>query len=354
MTGVTQSALAGSEQSGSSSSKRVTIHFLDGATREIDVPDGTTILKAAHDNGIALASQCKIGTCCTCVASLTSGDARMSEVLITALTKEEIAAGQRLLCQSEALTDAEFHVEYPSALLEANPPVQFEAKIARLTPLAPNVMEVDVKLPKGMRFGFSAGQYCRIRVPGTDEWRSYSMASGEHEKGKLTFLIRLLPQGLMSDFLRDQARTGVSLEVEGPFGGFVLEPSSRPHLLIAGGTGLAPMLSMIDKLRLVRPAPPMLLVFGCVSEQDLFHLDELAARASFTPSLNVRVVLEHDTAIPGVLQGNPVSVLAQSDIEEQSVAYLCGPPGMIHAAQERLAAFGLVHDDIRSEQFLPS
>ncbi len=332
----------------------VSLRFTDGETRDFAVASGSTVLAAAKAAGLRLASQCQIGTCCTCAAVLTSGTAEMGTERLLALTKQEVSGGHRLLCQTVVSTDASFNIEYPSSLLLANPPVNFTAKVSRLTWLAESVVQLDVKIPKVMRLKFTAGQYCRIKVPGTEEWRSYSMASGEHEQSKCTFLIRVLPTGVMSDFLRSEAGVGTGLEMEGPHGGFVLEPSERPHVLIAGGTGLAPMLSMLDKLRLVRPTPPILLVFGCVREADLFHLDELEARTAFMPSLQVRVCLEDRSTAPGVVGGNPVSVLSSSDFLENSIAYLCGPPGMIAAAELALIGFGLNPEDIRSEQFLAS
>jgi benzoate/toluate 1,2-dioxygenase reductase subunit len=278
----------------------------------------------------------------------------MRKDVVTVLTSAEAAGGQRLLCQTLALTDAEFDMGYPSSLLLANPPIFFNAKVNRINRLSESVAEMVMKVPKTMKFRFSAGQYCRIKVPGANEWRSYSMASGEHEENKLSFLVRLLPHGAMSDYLRDKAKVGDSLELEGPLGAFVLEPSERPHVLIAGGTGLAPLLSMIDRLRLVRPSPPILLVFGCAQESDLFHLGELQARTSFIPSLDVRICLEKESSNAEVVVGNPVSVLRQSDFPPGAIAYLCGPPGMITAAESALLGFGLTMDSIRSEQFLPS
>jgi ferredoxin-NADP reductase/ferredoxin len=332
----------------------VTLAFTDGETREVQVPAGTSVLAAAREQGLALASQCTVGTCSTCVAHLTSGEASMPADGITSLTREEVAEGQRLLCQTFTSSDSRFVLEYPSALLEANPPVQFPAKVSRLTWVADSVVELELKVPKTMRLGFTAGQYCRIRIPGTDEWRSYSMASGEHERNRLTFLIRVLPSGAMSDFLRAGVSPGTTLQLEGPWGGFVFEPTDRPVVLVAGGTGLAPMLSMLDRIRLLRPAPPVLLVFGCVKDADLFHLDELAARRSLIPSLKVVVSVEQESALPGVSLGNPVSVIDPADVAPGAIAYLCGPPGMIRAAEHRLQELGLGLDDIRSEQFLPS
>jgi benzoate/toluate 1,2-dioxygenase reductase subunit len=336
------------------STSLITLQFSDGETREVRVPEGTSVLAAAKDQGVALASQCTVGTCSTCVAVLSSGEAEMPKDQITVLTRHEVAEGQRLLCQTFASTDSTFRLEYPSRLLEANPAVRFTAKVVRLDWLAESVVQLDLKVPKTMRFSFTAGQYARIRIPGTDEWRSYSMASGEHEKNRVSFLIRVLPSGTMSDFLRNEAKVGMALELDGPLGGFVFEPSDRPHLLLAGGTGLAPMLSMLDKLRLMRPTPPITLVFGCVREADLFLLDELDARRSFMPSLDVVVSLEQETDRAGIRHGNPVAAIDPAHVPAGAVAYLCGPPGMIHAAELRLEELGLAPSDIRAEQFLPS
>jgi benzoate/toluate 1,2-dioxygenase reductase subunit len=338
-----------------SSIRQVELRFTDSEIRTIEVDDGETVLAAAKRAGHRLASQCEVGTCCTCVAWLHDGTAEMPEGQVTALTRDEVAAGQRLLCQTRVLSGAAaFDLDYPSSVLTGYPTIPFTAKIQRLTWVTDSVVQLDLKVPKAVRLRFMAGQYCRIKIPGTEVWRSFSMASGEHEQGRLSFLVRVLPSGAMSDYLRDEARPGAMLEVEGPIGGFVLEPSSRPHLLIAGGTGLAPMLSMLDKIRLVRPTPPVLLIFGCVREAELFLQDELEARQSFMPTLTLRIALVEPGDARGVVKGNPVEVLRAADVLPDSIAYLCGPPGMISAAEARLVEFGVSPHDVRTEQFLPS
>jgi len=337
-----------------SPTRRVLLRFSDGETREVDVDAGESVLSAAKRAGHALASQCQVGTCCTCVARLTRGIAEMPAGRVTPLTRDETAAGQRLLCQTHPASDATFDLEYPASVLTGNPAIPFTARIHRVTWVAASVVQLDVRVPKSLRLRFLAGQYCRIKVPGGEEWRSYSMASGEHEQGKLSFLIRVLSSGAMSEYLRTEARAGQTLEMEGPIGGFVLEPSQRPHVLVAGGTGLAPMLSMLDKIRLVRPTPPVLLVFGCAAEADLFLTDELEARTGFMSTLTVRVTLEAPDSAQGVLKGNPVEALTPDDILPDTIAYLCGPPGMIAAAERRLVELGVEPHDVRAEQFLPS
>ena len=337
-------------------SSQVSIHFADREARQFGVEDGQTVLDAAKAAGYPLVSQCQVGTCGTCVATLHGGRAEMPNDRPLSLSETEIALGDRLLCQSTIHTpNAQFEVHYPSSLLSANPTVQFRGKITAIRWIASTVVELEFKLPKGFRFGFTPGQYCRIQVPDTDEWRSYSMASAENERGKLTFLVRILPDGAMSNFLRDRAKPGMVLNLEGPQGGFVLTPEARPTILMAGGTGLAPMLSIMSRLRYVRPAAPkLLLLFGCVDADQMFHLKELEDRQAYLPTLEVRAVLDDNSGMPELPQGNPVSALLESDLTPDSVAYLCGPPGMLHAAEEKLMALGMAHADIRAEQFLDS
>ena len=332
----------------------VSLRFRDGEVREVCVDDGLTVLRAAHAAGINLASQCGVGNCLSCVGTVAAGEVSMPEGLVTPLTRDEMARGQRLMCCSTAATDAVIDFDYPSALLEANPPMTIEVKVTSIQWVARSVIKLNVRIPKSVRFGFRAGQYCRFQVPGTDEWRSYSMASGEHELRTLSFLIRVLPTGLMSDHLRHTAAVGDRLVMEGPHGRFVHEPELRPHLFVAGGTGLAPVLSMLDRIRLMPGAPPARLVFGCVRAEDLFHLDELDARQTFMPNLDVLVTLDEPSADPRIFHGNPVQAITTALVPAGTVAYLCGPPGMLRAATRRLGELGVADRDIRTEQFVAS
>lgn len=331
-----------------------TLRFSDREVREVVVSVGSTVLTAAHAAGVNLISQCKGGTCLTCVGTVVDGDVAMPEGLVTALSPAEIESGQRLLCQSIMHGDATIGLDYPSMLLEANPPVEFEAKIASVEWVAASVVELKVRAPKSLKFSFQAGQYCRFKVPGSVEWRSYSMASGEHQRGTLSFLVRVLPSGQMSDYLRNHAAVGDRIQMEGPLGRFAYDPEVRPHLLVAGGTGLAPMLSILDKIRLNPASPPVQLIFGCVREADLFFLDEIEARKSFMPNLSVLVTVEERSSDAAIGEGNPVQAIANEHVADGTVAYICGPPGMIRAATDRLRALGLDPTSIRAEQFVAS
>ncbi|OBA57832.1 ferredoxin [Nocardia sp. 852002-20019_SCH5090214] len=332
----------------------VRLRYTD-TVKEIHVPEGISVLDAAGAAGVRLAHQCGIGTCGTCIGRISAGDVVMPEGRVYPLRADESAAGMRLLCQARARSDAEIDLDYPAALLDENPIITTATKVAGLTWLADSVVELQIRLPKSAKFSFRAGQYVRLRVPGTSEWRSYSMASGEREKRRLTFTVRVLPSGAMSHYLRERAAVGDELEMEGPMGSFGLRPEPGPILMVAGGTGLAPMLSMLDTLQTARDRDRIELVFGCTRGPDLFHLDELAGRRSFTPGLSVRVVVDEPFDHPDVLTGNPVSVLTAADVADPNTsAYLCGPPAMLDAARVRLSELGLPPERIHAEQFIPS
>ncbi|TGD88247.1 2Fe-2S iron-sulfur cluster binding domain-containing protein [Mycolicibacterium sp. CH28] len=332
----------------------VRLRYTD-TTKEILVPEGQSVLDAASATGVRLASQCGIGTCGTCVGRVRGGALVMPANRTYPLSDDEIAGGMRLLCQAHAVADTEVELDYPAAVLDDYPVRQATAKVTGLRRLAETVVELTIRLPKQASFAFRPGQYARLRVPGTDEWRSYSMASGERQKRQLTFTIRLLPTGAMSDYLRDRATIGEQIDVEGPLGSFGLASDAGPVVMLAGGTGLAPMLSMLDTLQLARGKEPIRLIFGCTRARDLFYLDELEGRASFMTNLSVRVTANEPHEQPGLLVGNPVSVLTADDVSAPATsAYLCGPPAMIDAAFARLLELGLPRTDIHTEQFLPS
>ncbi|MGV9665325.1 FAD-binding oxidoreductase [Nocardia niigatensis] len=331
----------------------VRLKFAD-TTKEVQVPEGVSVLDAAAAAGTRLVHQCGIGTCGTCVGRVSTGAVSMPEGRVYPLRRDEIADGMRLLCQAHAHGDAEVELDYPAAMLDDNPVVLTTVKLTELNWLADTVAELKVAVPKSVSFSFRAGQYARLRVPGTDEWRSYSMASGERSKRRLVFTIRVLPQGAMSEYLRERAAVGDELSMEGPLGSFGLSGQSGPILLLAGGTGLAPMLSILESLQTVRDRAPIRLVFGCARERDLFHLDELEGRRSFMPNLSVRVTVDEPVNRPDVLCGNPVDAVTADDIAADTSAYLCGPPAMLDAAHARLQELGLPRERIHCEQFLPS
>ena len=335
----------------------VRLSFRDGVERTIAVTEGEPVLAAALRAGLPLVHQCESGSCGTCVARLVAGETATLPGRAVALLAGEVRDGLRLTCSVTAAEDCAFTLDYPSTLLDGPRPSIVRGRVALVEWVAPTVARLDITLDGEAAFAFEPGQYVRVRVPGTDAWRSYSMASTAKELPLVRLLIRHQPGGAMSAWLREGCQPGAMVDVEGPLGSFGLVPGSAPQLMVAGGTGLAPMLSMLDGLRTrPGPKPPVVLCFGCTAEDDLFGLDELELRRFWMPNLKTRVALMRQPA--GAFEGRigtAVSLIEDADLARPGlVAYLCGPPPMVEAARERLAGAGVPAERIRTEQFRPT
>lgn len=335
---------------------RVTIVFSDGIEHELAVGPGRSVLDAGLEAGLPLLHQCRSGSCSTCLATLVEGEALTLPGAASSLLASERAEGHRLLCVTGAQGDCRFALPYDSKVGE-NRAVEAHAFVNALEPVAADVMRVELELAEDSWIDFRPGQFIQVKVPGTDQSRSYSIATTPAELPRIELLIRLLPGGVMSEYLLNRAAQDDVLEISGPYGAFFLhEGIKAPHVMIAGGTGLAPMMAMIDAIR-ARPGrkPPILLSFGCQSAEGLFHGEAIELRQHWLPTLKVQRSVDRGPAPDGVRVGNPVEAIGKDGaLEPETVAYLCGPPGMIEAARAHLRALGLSPENIHSEQFVAS
>ena len=249
-----------------------------------------------------------------------------------------------------------FTLDYDSAASGAGPR-NARAFVDRVEQIAPDAVRLVLELAEGDWIGFRPGQFIQVRVPGTQIWRSYSVATTPADLPTLELLIRLLPGGAMSGWLTNEAAPDAVIDIEGPFGAFFLTEKIRaPHIMIAGGTGLAPMMAMIDTIRAqAGRKPPLLLSFGCASPEGLFHRDELDLRRHWMPGLDVRLSVDRGGSAEGLRIGNPVDAIVREDVTDpDSIAYLCGPPGLISAARAHLVGLGIRPGNIHAEQFVAS
>ena len=335
----------------------ITLKFRGGAEERIDVADGETVLAAAMRAGLPLVHQCQSGSCGTCIAHLVSGSTTTVPGRALALLPGEMEDGYRLTCSSRAAGGAVLEFDYPRSLLEGPGPRILRARVDELDWVTRSVMRLGIEISDAAEFVFDAGQYVRIRVPQSDAWRSYSMASTAKDLPRMRFLVRYMEGGVVSEWLRDGCTVGDEIELEGPMGSFGLDTTDRPQLMIAGGTGLAPILAMLDDLRATPgPTPPVLLCFGCNSPEDLFYEDELELRAFWMPTLTTRLaVMEASSAGAAISVGTSVSLIEDADLQSPDLtAYLCGPPAMVEAARAQLIEGGVAPERIRSERFRPS
>jgi ferredoxin-NADP reductase/ferredoxin len=336
---------------------RITLRFEDGVEKEITVEPREFVLDAALRQGVPLVHQCRSGSCSTCIAQVVDSEVETAPDRATSLIAAEISEGKRLLCSSYALRDGAVRLAYPSTLIYEGEAKILSAAVRGIEWTTASVAKLTLELEDDGAFSFRAGQYVRVKVPDTGEWRSYSMASLPRDLPKIEFLVRIIEGGLMSEYLRGRCNPGDRIDVEGPMGAFVLRESRAPHIFVAGGTGLAPILSMLDTIRRRSGArPKMLLSFGCASEQNFFYRDEVELRGWWMPQLRLILSADRvDDPASGLICGTPVDALGDERIADpETVAYLCGPPPMIEGARRRLIALGVKPGRIYAERFVAS
>ena len=335
---------------------QVRMSFSDGEERSFAVRADETVLEAALRESVPLLNQCQSGSCGSCVAQLVAGDAPMRKDVATSLLKSEQAEGQRLTCVCLPDSDCRFVVGYPVTAGEVSPSL-LHGFIDAVDWVAHDVVRLRLELAEGEWLNFLPGQFVRVRIPGTDHYRRYSMSSTLSDLPRLELLIRILPDGVMSNYLAHDANIDDVLELEGPYGSFFFRSESprANHLLVAGGTGLAPMMSILDTIRhLPGKKPNVLLNFGCHDEASLFNLDDLDLRRHWMPSLETRICVSRGGQNNQIINRNPVDAIDENDVTPETVAYVCGPPDMVAATHARLEALGVPRQNVFSEQFVAS
>lgn len=328
----------------------IALNFEDGVTRFIEARAGETVADASYRLGINIPLDCRDGACGTCKCRVESGRYDGGSYIEDALTEDEAASGLALACQMRPQSDLVLAIPASSAACKTAGQ-SFATVLRGVERLSETSIAFTLDAPTGLTF--LPGQYVNLRLPGTQERRSYSFSSAPGD-AMLSFLVRDIPTGRMSTWLREVAAPGAAMEFTGPAGSFYLRDVTRPLLFLAGGTGLAPFLSMLGKLDVTGSSQPVHLVYGVTNDADLVGLAELeafAARMSgFTFSTCVAdpgsahprkgYVTAH--VEPGHLHGGDVDV------------YLCGPPPMVDAVRAWLATQGVTPANFHYEKFSPS
>lgn len=331
---------------------KITFRFSDGEQATIDSTGDTTILEAAYAADLPLSKDCEVGDCQTCRATLTSGEIEVDEFAYITLEDDEIDAGEILMCVSRPCEDVAVQLPYERISLVRQRRLKVE--IEELSKLCETTVSLTLRQLTQTDFTFQPGQYVSISVPGSKETRSFSMANAPGPE-LLRFQIRLLADGLMSNYLREHAKPGDRLTIEGPKGIFYLRDRPGPLLMIAGGTGLAPMVAMLEHLKATGQADrPVKLCFGVTGQKDLYFSEELLRLSKEMPNLECHTTIAQPDATWSGHTGFVTDLIKPSDISEDSQAYLCGPPPMIAAARTKLDELGLSPEAIFAEEFNPS
>jgi len=332
----------------------------DGAGLRFDCPVDQNLLEAAAAAHIALPSQCRQGSCGACYAEVTCGDYTLGEHNPAALPADEAEKGGVLLCRTFPRSDLSISLPFNHDRIVIGTIPRRSAEIAAIEPIAEHTVRLELNLTADEDGGgaqFEPGQFMELEVPGQDLKRAYSLANTGNWEGKLEFLIRLQPGGRFSAWLRDEARPGQGLIVHGPQGAFGLsENGLRPRWFVAGGTGLAPMLSMLRRMAEFQEPHPARLYFGVNRSEEMFCREELEALCTELPMLQVTLCVWKANGDWLGFHGTPVDALARdlADADVLPDIYLCGPPALIDAAEAAARSRGVPDEQVISERFLPA
>ncbi|MBV6305566.1 2Fe-2S iron-sulfur cluster binding domain-containing protein [Candidimonas humi] len=329
-----------------SSTVPVTLLFSDGVAHRLEIPCGQKIVEAASEAGLGLLVDCSNGQCGTCTAQLLSGKVEMDDYDTAILPDEDRAAGAVLPCVCRPATSCvvEFPYESSEALAEEAPPI--EGMVTAVSQVASETMLLEVSIPEGILF--EPGQYVRIQPAGTDILRSYSMANAPGSN-RLEFFVRLVPDGAFSGWLA-HAQAGDKVQLSVPHGTFFLRDEDRPRLFVAGGTGVAPFLSMLRGMDEAARALPTTFLIGARTPGHLFALGELQALRQALPHVDVKLAVEQDAAAD-CHQGYATDLIAGLGLDPATRVYLCGPPPMVEAGRKAAEAAGLPRQDVLCERF---
>lgn len=312
-----------------------------------------TVLDAALRTGVPFPHNCRSGECGECKVKLLSGTVDQEPALDGALTQEERQQGYVLACRCRATSDINIAWDKELDTKISIPVKKYKAKITHVQQVSSNVTLVKAKIT-GSAMAFVAGQYANLSI-GALPGRAYSIASLPNQE-ELEFHIRHVPNGLVSSYVADHLKVGEKIRIEGPYGtSYVRDNHDGPIVAVAGGTGLAPIISIVRQALLLEHDRFIHLYFGVPDEDSLYHegcLNDIAAKNS---NVNLHIVLSDSDKIHTRRKGFLHEAI-DADITDMSGTkiYAAGPPPMIEALTTIAMSKGAIEEDIHSDPFTAS
>ncbi len=327
----------------------ITVEPLD---REVECAQDQAILDACLRAGVWLPHACTHGTCGTCKVQILDGDVEHNDASDFALMEFERTEGKMLVCVASPTSDVTLEADVePEDGVTYHPVDDYVGTVASVEDVARGTRRIILDLDEPMPF--NPGQYITVDVPGSDQTRTYSMANPPSEPGRIELQIRRTPGGLATDgWIFTTLAVGDTIRLSGPYGRFFLrEARPEPAILIGGGTGLAPLKSIVRHVLESGLDQRLHLYQGAREQADLYDVEyfrELEAKHpdqfTYRPCLS-----QEEWDGPSGM----VTDIVEADFEtcRKHTAYLCGPPPMVEAAMKSLMKKRLFPRDIYREDF---
>jgi CDP-4-dehydro-6-deoxyglucose reductase len=308
--------------------------------RQFSCDADETVLAAATRAGIGLPYGCKNGACGSCKGKLLSGSVTHGQHQERALSAADEAAGAALFCC--AVPQSDLVIEVREVLGLGDFPIRkMPSRIARLEKLSGDVMLMTLQLPANEKLQYRAGQYIEFLLR-DNKRRSYSMANAPHESDQITLHIRHMPGGLFTDQVFGTMKERDILRFEGPLGTFFLrEDSDKPIVLLASGTGFAPIKALVEQLIHIKSTRPVTLYWGGRRPGDLYMhaLCEEWARTlpdfTYVPVISNALPEDHWDGRTGFVHQAVMHDL--TDLSGYQV-YACGAPVVVDSAKRDFVA----------------
>lgn len=318
---------------------------------KIPVKGDDTVLNTLANEKIFIPSACGgKATCGFCKFRLVGGDGTIKPTEEAFISEEERKEGIRLSCQVKVKTDMK--IVLPKGLLNAK---EYKTRISEVRDLTYDIKLVKFKLIDPDHIDFKPGQYVQIKVPGIDVIRAYSIASDPKNKSEVELIIRLVPNGQATTFVHKAMEVGDKMIITGPYGDFFLrEDSNKDMICIAGGSGKAPIRSILYALRDKGMTRKVKYFFGARSKRDLYYTEEFEQLSKEFPNFQyipaLSEPLEEDNWTGDVGLITDVVDRHTKDLSN-SEAYLCGSPGMIKACINVLKSHDMKDDNVLFDNF---
>lgn len=323
--------------------------------KELTIEGGDTLLSSLIEEKIFIPSACGgKGTCGYCKVSIDEGGGPILATELPFINKEEQEDNVRLSCQCKVKEDIKIRI--PEELFNVK---EYDARIESITDLTEVIKLVRIVLPEGEEVNFKAGQYMQLKAPlydGNDEevYRAYSIASSPSEKDHIELVIGYVPEGIATTYVHQHLEEGDEVNLNGPYGDFYYQDTDNEMILVAVGTGVAPILSILKHMQENDIKRKATFYFGAKTPSDLFMLDyfkeleETMHDFKFIPCLS-RTTDEHDwTGFKGRVNNALDEYIENPDNKE---AYLCGNEPMIDSVTESLTKKGIPVEAIFYDKF---
>ena len=319
---------------------------------ELQCPGNRTLLDVFIASGVPIPYNCRSGECGECMASLIAGEVHELPGADPAIFNDtHRAQGKILTCicfpRSDLTLDIPLQTDTPAIR-----PAHVNAMVQRVKQLTPTIYGVTVETPWPIEF--YSGQAFEWVVPNVTPNCTYS-AANRSGNDVIDFHVRVYPGGKIGAFV-SELTAGQPLQLIGPFGHFRFSANNwRPALCVAGGTGLAPLMSVLDQAVASKDKRPIRLFYGARSQDELYCLSQIQEWATLLPNFEFTPVLSDEPAGSGWqgARGLVTDLLADNVGDAFGLeAYVCGPPAMIDAAVDILTSVGTLEEDIRTDRFV--